>query len=192
MTIDRQMERSDAEIVRDARRGDRGAFKALYDRNRDRVYNLAFYMLGEPLWAEDVLQTVFLKAYKGLAGFRLDAEFGTWLYRIALNECQNQLRGRRAEFVPLESVLGRSEEVDRSIPLPDSEHQEHQRSEILRQAVMDLTPRLRAVVVMKYFEGLSYDEIARVLAVSSGTVASRLNRALLKMEERLRPLRGLL
>jgi RNA polymerase sigma-70 factor (ECF subfamily) len=57
---------------------------------------------------------------------------------------------------------------------------------------MDLTPRLRAVVVMKYFDGLSYDEIARVLGVSAGTVASRLNRALLKMEERLRPLRGLL
>jgi RNA polymerase sigma-70 factor (ECF subfamily) len=149
-------------------------------------------MLGEPLWAEDVLQIAFLKAYKGLAGFRLDAEFGTWLYRIALNECQNQLRGRRAEFVPLESVLGRSEEVDRSSPLPDREHQEQQRSEILRQAIMDLTPRLRAVVVMKYFEGLSYDEIARVLGVSPGTVASRLNRALLKMEERLRPLRGLL
>jgi RNA polymerase sigma-70 factor (ECF subfamily) len=186
------MELSDAEIVRDARRGDRAAFRTLYDRNRDRVYNLAFYMLGEPLWAEDVLQIVFLKAYKGLAGFRLDAEFGTWLYRIALNECQNQLRGRRAEFVPLESVLGRSEEVDRSGPLPDRERQEQQRSEILRQAVMDLTPRLRAVVVMKYFEGLSYDEIARVLGVSGGTVASRLNRALLKMEERLRPLRGLL
>lgn len=186
------MEHSDAEIVREARLGDRGAFRLLYDRNRDRVYNLAFYMLGEPLWAEDVLQIVFLKAYKGLAGFRLDAEFGTWLYRIALNECQNQLRGRRAEFVPLESVLGRSEEVDRSGPLPDREHQEQQRSEILRQAVMDLTPRLRAVVVMKYFDGLSYDEIARVLGVSAGTVASRLNRALLKMEERLRPLRGLL
>jgi RNA polymerase sigma-70 factor (ECF subfamily) len=127
-----------------------------------------------------------------LTHFRSESGFGTWIYRIALNECQNQLRGRRAEFVPIESVLGRDEEIHPSSSSPDHEQLARQRSEIIMQAVMDLTPKLRAVVVMKYFEGMSYDEIGNVLGCSSGTVASRMNRALLKIEERLRPLKTIL
>ena len=191
MTNEQKSELSEQELVREASSGDRAAFKALYERNRDRIYNLAFYMLGDSVWAEDALQAVFLKAYRGLAGFRFEAEFSTWLFRIALNECQNQLRRRRGNFVPIESVLGSDEDVE-SANLPDSEYLERQRAEIIRRAVMDLTPKFRAVVMMKYFEGLSYSEIAAILGCSPGTVASRMNRALLKIEERLRPLKGIL
>jgi RNA polymerase sigma-70 factor (ECF subfamily) len=181
----------DPDLVRQARQGDRSAFKRLYEENRERVYNLAFYMLGDAVWAEDTLQTVFLKAYRGLHRFQFRSEFGTWVYRIALNECLNQLRGRRARIVPIESLFGSAEEAD-SRPSPDSEHFERQRAEIVRRAVMDLSPKLRAVVVMKYFEGLSYDEMAAMLGCSPGTVASRMNRALLKVEQRLRPVIGLI
>jgi RNA polymerase sigma-70 factor (ECF subfamily) len=191
MTSEEETQRTERELVLDARTGDVTAFKSLYQQNRDRIYNLAFYMLGDALWAEDMVQTVFFKAHRGLQTFRLESAFVTWIYRIALNECQNQLRGRRAQFVPIESVFGRDEEFAAGLP-PDLEHQERQRGDIVRRAVMDLTPKLRAVVVLKYFEGLSYDETAHLLDCSPGTVASRMNRALRKIEARLRPLKGMI
>ena len=186
-----QPDSEERELVDAARREDRGAFKALYERYRDRVYNLAFYSLGEELWAEDVLQIVFLKVYRGLPAFRYDASLSTWIYRIAVNECQNQLQRRGAKHVPLDAILGRDEEFD-TAQLPDTEQLERERRQILRDAVMDLSPKLRGVVVLKYIEGLSYDEIARVLECAPGTVASRLNRALAELETRLHPLRRIL
>jgi len=188
---EKQPDSDERELVDAARREDRGAFKALYDRYRDRVYNLAFYWLGEALWAEDVLQIVFMKVYRGLPGFRHEASLSTWIYRIALNECQNQLQRRGAKHVPLDAILGSDEEFDPGM-LPDAEQVDRERRHILRNAVMDLSPKLRGVVVLKYVEGLSYDEIAQVLECAPGTVASRLNRALAELETRLHPLRRIL
>jgi len=186
-----QPDSEERELVDAARREDRGAFKALYERYRDRIYNLAFYSLGEELWAEDVLQIVFLKIYRGLPAFRYEASLSTWIYRIAVNECQNQLQRRGAKHVPLDAILGSDEEFD-TAQLPDTEQLERERRQILRDAVMDLSPKLRGVVVLKYVEGLSYDEIARVLECAPGTVASRLNRTLAELETRLHPLRRIL
>ncbi len=188
---EKQPDFDERELVDAARREDRGAFKALYERYRDRIYNLAFYSLGEALWAEDVLQIVFMKIYRGLPGFRYEASLSTWIYRIAVNECQNQLQRRGARHVPLDAILGSDEEFDTG-GLPDAEQIERERRQILRDAVMDLSPKLRAVVVLKYIEGLAYDEIARVLECAPGTVASRLNRALAELETRLHPLRRIL
>ena len=171
--------------------GDREAFKALYERYRDRVYNIIFYSIGDELRAEDVLQIVFVKIYRGLANFRFEASLATWIYRITLNECLNQQRRRGAQHIPFEALLGSDEELDTGAAA-DLQHAEGERREIVHRAVMELSPRLRAVVALKYLDGLSYEEIASVLECSPGTVASRLNRALSELEERLRPLRRLL
>src|SRR5262245_885617 len=183
-----QTDLGQSELVRAAQAGDLSAFKTLYEDYKDRVYNLIFYALGDPIWAEDVLQIVSLKVFKGLPGFRFEASFSTWVYRIALNECQNQTRGRRRHHVPLEEVLGSDDELDASAGA-DLQHAERERREIVQRAIMDLSPKLRAVVALKYVEGLSYEEIASVLDCSPGTVASRLNRALQGLEARLRPFR---
>jgi len=174
-----------------AQQGDRDAFKELYERYRDRVYNIIFYSMGDELTAEDVLQIVFVKIYRGLPSFRFEASLATWIYRIALNECLNQQRGRQAQHIPFEALLGSDEEFDPGAAA-DLQHAESERREIVHRAVMDLSPKLRAVVALKYVEGLSYEEIASVLECSPGTVASRLNRALGELEARLRPLRRLL
>jgi RNA polymerase sigma-70 factor, ECF subfamily len=113
------------------------------------------------------------------------------MYRIALNECLNQQQRRGVVHVPFEEILGSGDELDRSA-LPDLAHAESERREIIGQAVMELSPRLRAVVVLKYVEGLSYDEMAQVLDCSPGTVASRLSRALRQLEARLRPFKRVL
>ena len=163
--------------------GDREAFKALYERYRDRVYNIIFYSMGDELRAEDVLQIVFLKIYRGLANFRFEASLATWIYRITLNECFNQQRGRGVQYIPFEALLGSDEELDTGAAA-DLQHAEGERREIVHRAVMELSPKLRAVVALKYLDGLSYEEIASVLECSPGTVASRLHRAraMLKMK----------
>jgi RNA polymerase sigma-70 factor (ECF subfamily) len=174
-----------------ARRGAPGAFREIYNAYRGRVYNLALYSIGDPAQAQDVLQAVFLKVFRGLAAFRFESSLATWIYRIAHNECREHHRRRRAPFVPLEAVLGSTHEVD---PRPNSHDQQARRERdlVIQRAVMQLPFKMREVVVLKYVEGLSYDDMARVLGCAPGTVASRLNRALAELEERLRPLRKLL
>ena len=177
--------------MRQAQAGDMGAFRLLYEAYRDRVYNLAFYSLRDGLWAEDVLQVVFLKIHRGLPGFRYESSLATWIYRITMNELQNQQQRRRARYLPLEAILGSDDECDADSQ-PDLEQAANQRREIIGLTVSELSPKLRAVVLLKYFEGLSYDEIAAVLGCAPGTVASRLNRALAELEARLRPLKPIL
>ena len=157
------------ETIAAAQRGDRAAFKSLYDRYRDRVYNLIYYSMGDELSAEDVLQIVFVKVYRGLPRFRFEASFATWIYRITINECLNQQRGCGALEIPFEALLGSGEEHNPGAAA-DLQHAESERREIIHRAVMDLSPKLRAVVALKYLEDLSYDEIAIVLCVEVGTV----------------------
>jgi RNA polymerase sigma-70 factor, ECF subfamily len=179
------------DLIRRVQRGERAAFKSLYDRYRDRIYNLIFYSMGDELSSEDILQIVFIKVYRGLPGFRFEASLSTWIYRITLNECLNQQQRRGAQYVPFEALFGSDEEFDPAAP-PDLQHADKERREIIHQAMMELTPKLRAVVALKYLEGLSYEEIAEALECAPGTVASRLNRALEQLEARLRPLKRLL
>ncbi len=172
-------------------RGDPEAFRELYDAYRERIYNLVTYSIGDPLQTQDVLQTIFLKVFRGLRGFRFQSSLSTWIYRIAHNECQNYHRAWRAPHVPLEAILGSHHEID-TRPVSHEQHARQERDVILQQALMQLPFKMREVVVLKYVEGLSYDEIGRVLGCAPGTVASRLNRALTELEERLRPFKRLL
>ena len=179
------------DLIAAAQQGDRAAFKAIYENHRDRVYNLVFYCLKDVRLIEDVLQNIFLKVYRGLPGFRFEANLATWIYRVAINECQNQNRRSNARHVPIETILGSGDEIDTSSTLDDW-HARNERREIVQRAVLQLSPKLRAVVVLKYLEGLSYDEIAEALECAPGTVASRLNRALEDLESRLYPLKRVL
>jgi RNA polymerase sigma-70 factor (ECF subfamily) len=186
--VDPSVER---ELVLAAQRGDRSAQKSLYQLYHERVYSLVFYALDDTTSAEDVTQIVFLKIYSSLNRFRYEAAFSTWVYRIALNECLNRNQRRGLSHLPLDEVLGSMDERDKN-PSPDIRHEQNQRQEIIQRAVMELSPKLRSVVILKYVEGLSYEEIAEVLKCSTGTVASRLSRALAQLESRLRPLQKIL
>jgi len=175
-------------LVKAAQRGDSGAFQELYDAYRGRIWTLVVYSIGDSLQAQDVLQTVFFKAFRGLRSFRFQSSLFTWIYRIARNECLNYNRRRSSPHVPLEAILGSSDEMD-TRPISDGHEA---RKVILQNAVRQLPFKMREVVVLKYLEGLSYEEMSRVLGCAPGTVASRLNRALAELEERLRPFRRLL
>jgi RNA polymerase sigma-70 factor (ECF subfamily) len=188
---ERQFDLRERDLIVAAQQGDRSAQRSIYNLYRERVHNIVFYSLGDTVFIEDVSQAIFLKIFRALPSFRFESALATWIYRIALNECLNQNRRTGAQYVPLDAILGSGDEVDATL-LPDLEHERSQRQEIIQQAVLELSPKLRTVIMLKYVEGLSYEEIAQVLNCSMGTVASRLSRALSGLEARLRPLRRIL
>lgn len=160
-------EDSDGLLVERCRNGDRRAFEALVGRYQKPVFNAALRMLRNPEDARDVAQTVFLKVYEHLGDFDPSHKFYSWIYRIALNESINVLDRRRR----LEPISG--EEVDERLGAED-ELASEQSAQRVQRALMTIKPDYRAVVVLKHFLELSYEDIGLVLELPEKTVKSRL------------------
>jgi RNA polymerase sigma-70 factor (ECF subfamily) len=179
--IDRQ---SSAEIVAACRSGDRDAFRALYDIYKDRVYSIALYFLnGDPGAASDVTQQVFLKLITSMGQFRGDAEFTTWLYRLVVNACMDTARRRKSE-----GAVATDLDLLSRPALQEQDYARAQMAQSVRAAVSALPPKFRIAVLLRYFEDLSYEQMARALHCSMGTVASRLSRGHRMLAERLKGL----
>ena len=175
------LEGSERELVEACQRGDSEGFRALFELYRDRVYSIALRYSGDEAAAMDIAQDTFLKLFASIQNFRGDAAFQTWIYRLVVNSCFDHKR-RTRRWVPLaEGFLATLRASADS--LADLLRSEVRTS--VRMAVDRLSPALRMVVVLRYTEGLSYEEIAVVLSCSQGTVASRLNRAHKALERRL-------
>jgi RNA polymerase sigma-70 factor (ECF subfamily) len=147
------------------------------------VYGVALRMLGNRAEAEEVAQETFLRAHRALPDFRAEARLGTWLYAIASRLCLNRLAApeRRLARADDEAVAAApSPEPDASATLERAELEA-----ALRQAVAALPEERRIVVILRDFEGLSYEEIAEVLALEPGTVRSRLHRARMDLKAKL-------
>ena len=177
-----------AAIVEACRSGDRDAFRALYELYKDRVYSIALYFFhGDEAAASDATQQVFLKLLTSIRQFRGDAEFSTWLYRLVVNACMDAARGRR----PAESAAGRVQLEE--FRAPGSHEDDLLRAEMarsVRMAVSTLPPKFRIAVLLRYFDDLSYEQMAKALRCSMGTVASRLSRGHKMLEQRLRAVIG--
>jgi RNA polymerase sigma-70 factor (ECF subfamily) len=180
----------DGAALEACRRGDREAQRALFESFKDSVYSLAFHILGDAASAGDVTQQVFLKLFARIGQYRGEGSFSAWLYRLVVNECLDERRSRR-RFVPLEEGAPPGGEW----PVESSQERgliREQLAAAVRAALAELKPEFRAPVALRYLEGLSYEEISSVLGCSSGTVASRLNRAHKILAKKLAPLRGML
>jgi RNA polymerase sigma-70 factor (ECF subfamily) len=191
-----------AQLVARAREGDRTAFDGLVERYSGRIYNIALRITGSREEAEDCAQEAFVRAFASLPRFRGEAAFSTWLYRIAINAANDA--ARRASSRPLlssetgggnpgsgQDSLEETVSPD-SAGSPEQELVKSQRREIILQAIRSLTEGHRTVIVLYDLQGLSYDEIARIVGVRVGTVKSRLNRARLALRALLEPYMELL
>jgi RNA polymerase sigma-70 factor (ECF subfamily) len=181
---DRQTE---AEIIEACKQGDREAFRDLFEAHKDRVYTIAFHYSGDEAMAHDVTQQVFLKLFTSINQFHENSQFTTWLYRIVANACTDEHRKRR-RFVPFSPEIEVRTMVGKSVQ--EETYHRRQVAESVRGAIGELTPKLRLPILLKYVEGLSYDEIAESLGVSIGTVSSRLNRGHKMLARKLGHLRG--
>ena len=161
-----------AGVIEACRRGEREAFRELFEVYKDRVYSIARNFAPDDMAAHDVTQEVFLKLFTAIRGYRGDSEFRTWLFRVVVNACADERR-RSRRLVPIEHA-------------PVVLHLTH--GDVARQvrgALAGLSPRLRIPILLRHVEGMSYAEIAEVLRCSAGTVASRLNRGRRDLARRL-------
>jgi RNA polymerase sigma-70 factor (ECF subfamily) len=179
-------------VVAELQAGSEQAFDWLVTHYHGLVYNLLCGALGDAADAADATQEVFLKAFRGIRGFRQGSSLKTWLYRIALREASNQRRWfwrhRRGE-TPLETPTG-----EPAIELPDGEASPFERlaaaeeQRMVRQALAQVPEVFRQAVILRDLEDLSYEEVAEVLEVSVGTVKSRILRGRRLLRELLSPL----
>jgi RNA polymerase sigma factor (sigma-70 family) len=177
---------TDAELTDRVRAGETRLFAELVQRHQDPVFAMALRFLGSPSDAEDVAQEAFLKAYRGLADFKGEAKFSTWLYRITWNLCADWKRkhgGPRKRTASLEAAGDFADaRVDLEAGLLDGEERER-----VRRALAGLDERYRSVVELLYYQKLSYDQIAVVLDLPLKTVETRLYRARKMLRVALEP-----
>ncbi|MBM3472748.1 MAG: sigma-70 family RNA polymerase sigma factor [Armatimonadetes bacterium] len=182
-------------LLQRARAGDGEAFEQLIEPHVGRLYNYLARMVGDPADAEDLTQDVILRAHRAIGSFRGGATFQTWLYRIATNIAVDALRrrGRRNARVtslddPLQAEQGLvAREVRDTQRDPQRLAEASELIEQVQNAIAELSPKLRAVVVLFDIQGLTYDEIAQTLRLPLGTVKSRLFNARTRLRELLEP-----
>ena len=174
------------EVVEACQRGDQDAFRVLFETHKDRVYSIALRYAGDPATAMDIAQETFLKLLSSIGQYRGDASFESWLYRLVVNSCLDHHR-RRRRFLPIVEEALDLFRAPKESALHDLLREEQE--ERVQQVVAQLPEEQRIVVVLRYTEGRSYEEIAELLGCRRGTVASRLNRAHKALERRLSHLR---
>jgi RNA polymerase sigma-70 factor, ECF subfamily len=172
-------------LIDACRSGKTEAFGVLVSRYQDRLYPTVFRLTGCAEDALDLLQEAFLRAYEKLDRFHGESSFYTWIYRIAVNLALSDRRKRRHES---SAALPGDPSGDRALDDPAVPLERAERDERIQEALDALAPDHRAVVVMKEYDGLRYEEIGAMLGVPVGTVRSRLHRARCELRERLRSL----
>jgi RNA polymerase sigma-70 factor (ECF subfamily) len=178
----------EAQDIQAAKRGDLAAFNRLVMAYQNTAYNVAYRILGDADAAADACQEAFLSAFKGIQNFR-GGSFKSWILRIVTNACYDQLRykGRR----PANSLEEVAEQPDYSAKLvngherPEEYTLRQELSHLIQEAITNLPPEQRTVVVLSDIQGFAYQEIAEITGVSLGTVKSRLSRARMKLRDYL-------
>jgi RNA polymerase sigma-70 factor (ECF subfamily) len=184
---------ADGQLVARVQQGDKRAFDVLVLKYRHRIFSLVSRFVRDPDEVQDVVQEAFIKAYRALGGFRGESAFYTWLYRIAANTAKNHLvsRARRPPGADLE--VEDAEQLDAAWALRDVEDPEsllmtEQLREAVETAIRRLPEDLRTALMLREFEGLSYEEIAEVMGCPVGTVRSRIFRAREAVDGEILPL----
>lgn len=184
----------DNDLARRAREGDLSAFEQLFNKHQKRVYNIALQMLGDESEAADITQEAFVKVYRSLSKLNSDAAFVTWLKTITINLCRDILRKRgNTKVSSLDEPKTADDGSEIAFDVPDSTNDPEKKLQsalvegAVRSAISRLAPYYREVVVMACIDGMSIDEIAKVLGSPAGTIKSRLSRARTELKRHLAP-----
>lgn len=183
----------DKELVKQAQDGDQEAFKTLVERYQRKVYSICYGMLKNPEDSMDASQETFIKVFRYLEKFNFQSKFYTWLYRIAVNVCIDQIRkNKKRKNVEYDDTYSRAAEVgdENIVPStlglnPEKAYGRKELREKMLEALEKIPEKHRTILILREAEGLNYDEIADVLEVSKGTVMSRLFHARKYFQEAL-------
>jgi RNA polymerase sigma-70 factor (ECF subfamily) len=189
----RTSEHLDEELVARVQRGDKKAYDLLVIKYQHKIVQLVNRYLKDPSEAQDVAQEAFIKAYRAIGSFRGDSTFYTWLYRIAINTAKNYLVSRSRRSSQYEVDIQDAEAMENAPQLQGIETPERllMNDEIvkaIRSAIEHLPDEMRTAIMLREFEGMSYEEIAEAMECPVGTVRSRIFRAREAIDNKLNPL----
>ena len=177
-------------LIRRSQKGDGEAFGQIIERYKSKLFNLAYGMIGDRSEADDLAQEVFIKAYYALPKFQFRSEFGTWLYRIAVNHVRDYLRKNKHRLDELSiHALGETIPGAAGTTYEDKQLEERRRT-LVQAALRRLPDKYRTILALRDMQGMPYEEIAHILSLSPGTVDSRLHRARRKLREKLAAIVG--
>lgn len=166
------------DLIQRSKEGDEEAFAALVRRYKTKVFNLAFSLTVDRDTADDLAQEAFIKAYFALPKFQFRSEFGTWLYRITVNHIRDYLRKKsRVSEISMEKIKEIPFSKEDEIEKREKMQTEEQKRKLLYQAIRTLPEKHQVILSLRDIQGLSYEEVAKVLEIPPGTVDSRLHRA---------------
>jgi RNA polymerase sigma-70 factor (ECF subfamily) len=187
----------DLQLVRAVQADNRAAFDSLVVKYQDSIFNLCFRMLGDYDEARDSAQETFIKVYRNINAFKFKSAFSTWLYRIAINTCKNNISSfsyrMRKKTIRLDAPARDMEDDDNaSIDVRDDSsnpadiYENKEREMIIQKAIESLPAKQRMLVVLRDIEGKSYEEIVEITGFKEGTVKSKLSRARQELRDKLR------
>tara|TARA_A100001037_G_scaffold306813_1_gene355991 strand:- start:3324 stop:3911 length:588 start_codon:yes stop_codon:yes gene_type:complete len=183
---------TDEQLISRFQSGDERAYIELVNRYRDRLINFVYQFLGDFEQSEDVVQDTMLKLYQKKHYYREIAKFSTWIYTIARNLANTELRKRKRRKTTLLSQMTR-EEKDYDLPAIQPETGQELQNEFaekrIQKAIQELPEHFRTVIILRDIQELSYDDISSIIGVPLGTVKSRINRARLQLQADLKYLR---
>lgn len=180
----------ESKLLERAIQGDVESFEALIKSYNRYAYNIAYRMMGNEEDAKDMSQEALIKAFKSIKQFKMEANFSTWLYRIVINTCKDELRKRKEHTISLdetfESGTGLKNDISDVAGDPIIIYEKLELKEKVEAALNKLSEDGKSVVVLKDIMGYSYDEIGEILQIPIGTVRSRLNRSRNTLKEILK------
>jgi RNA polymerase sigma-70 factor (ECF subfamily) len=189
----RTSEQVDKELVLRVQQGDKSAYDLLVIKYQHKIIQLVNRYVKDPSEAQDVAQETFIKAYRALGNFRGDSAFYTWLYRIAINTAKNYLVARTRRGFDSQVDVQDAEQIENAPQLQGMETPERlllneEIVEVIKTAIDKLPEEMRIAIMLREFEGMSYEEIALAMDCPVGTVRSRIFRAREAIDNKLTPL----
>ena len=179
--------------IKQIKKGDQNAFAEVVELYKDKIYHLCYRMLGNAHEAEDIAQEAFLRVYINIHSFDINKKFSTWLYRIATNLSIDRIRKKKPDYYLDAEVAGTDgltlySQVSSDIAMPEKEVEAMELQEIIQKEILKLPDKYRSVIVLRYIEDLSLQEISEVLDIPVGTVKTRIHRGREALRKQLRHL----
>lgn len=179
------------ERIKQVLKGDRNAFGEVVELYKDKVFQLSFRMLGNRHEAEDIAQEAFIRAYVNIQSYNLNLKFSTWLYRIATNLCIDRIRKKKPDYYLDAEVAGTEgltmySHIASNASLPEDDVESLELQESIQKEISKLPEKYRSVIVLKYIEELSLNEISEILDLPLGTVKTRIHRGREALRKQLR------
>lgn len=176
-------------IIKECLVGKKEAFAGLVEKYKIMIYNLTYRMTGNSHDAEDLSQETFLRAYRRLEDFNIQEKFSTWLYTIALNLCRDKARRRKFAFISSEEPVTTHEDLYPQIPSKEMSSEEiliaREEEKLMQKAISSLSPKYREVIILRHQQGLSHEEISKILGLPVQTIKVWLHRARKHLKESL-------